>query len=125
MGVEVVHHHVEPRGERVAGPQAGKDGQQVGDRLALAHLADEAVGVDVVESEQLLGAVEPAVGGAEALRVTNPGPAAPRQGPQLEWATLVEADDGAVCRTAFVEVEDAVFFTSKSGSGDCFQVFVC
>ena len=125
VGVEVVHHHVEPRGEWVAGPQAGKDGQQVGNGLALAHLADEAVGMDIVEREQLLSAVEPAVGGAEALRVADRCPGASPKRPQLERATLVEADDGAIWRIALVEVEDAVFFTSKSGSGDCFQVFVC
>ena len=71
VGVEVVHHHVEPRGEWVAGPQAGKDGQQVGDGLALAHLAHEAVGMDIVESEELLRALKAVVGSAEALGVAD------------------------------------------------------
>ena len=65
--VEVVHDQVEACAQGVAGAQPGEDGEEVGDRLALAHLADETVGVDVVESEQLLGTVEPAVGRAEAL----------------------------------------------------------
>ena len=88
-------------------------------------MADETVGVDIVEGEQLLRPLEPAVGRAEALGVADGCPRAPRQGPQLERAALIEADDRAIFGAALVEVEDAVFFTSKSGSGDCFQVFVC
>lgn len=125
VGVQVVHDHVEARDHGIAGPQPREDGEQILHRLALAHLDDEAVGMDVVEGVDLLGALEPPVGGPEALRMTDSRPAPSRQRSQLERAALVEADDRAVLRAALVEVEDAVFFASNSGSGDCFQVLVC
>jgi len=125
VGVEVIHHDVKTDGQRVARAQPGEDGEEVIHRLTLAHLADETVGVDVIEGQQLLRAMETAVGGPEALGMADERPAPARQRPQFERAALVEADDGPVLRAAFVEVEDSVFFTSNSGSGDCFQVLVC
>ena len=52
--------------------------------------------MDIVEGEQLLRPLGPAVGGAEALGVADGCPGAPPKRPQLERAALVEADDGAV-----------------------------
>ena len=123
--VEVVHDHVEPDPDRVTRPQLCEDGEEVIDRLALAHLADETVGVDVIEGEELLGAMQSPVRRPEALGMANRRPTTAGQWPQLEWATLVEADDRATLGAAPVEVEDSVFLTSNSGSGDCFHVFVC
>lgn len=125
VGVEVIHHNVQAGGHGVAGPQPCEDGQQVADGLAFAHLADETIGMDVVEGQQLLCALEPPVGRPEALGMAHWRPALAGQRSQFERAALVEADDGAVLRALLVEVEDAVFFASNSGSGDCFQVLVC
>jgi hypothetical protein len=124
VGAQVIHHDREPGGQRIAGPQPREDGEQVLHRLALAHLGDEAVGMDVVEGVDLLGALEPAVGGPEALGTADRRPASSGQRSQLERSTLVETDDRPVLRTALVEVEDAVFFASNSESGDSFQVLV-
>ena len=44
--------------------------------------------------------------------------------PELQRPELVEADHYAVWRRLLVEVQDAPFFSSKSGSLDCFQVLV-
>jgi len=123
--IEVVHDEVEAEGRPIAGSQPRKNREQVIDRFPLAHLGHEAVGMDIVEGEQLLRPLEPPVGRPEALRMAHWRPAPSRQRPQLERAALVEADDGATFRAPLVEVEDSVFFTSNSGSGDCFQVFVC
>jgi len=125
VGVEVIHDDVETGRERVAGAQPRKDGEEVIDGLALAHLAHQAIGVDIVEGEQLLGAVQSPIGRPEALGMADGRPAATGQWSQFKRAAFVEADDRASLRTACVEVEDAVFFTSNSGSGDCFQVLVC
>jgi len=125
VGVEVVHYDVEADLQRVARPQPREDGEEVVDRLTLAHLADEAVGVDIVERQQLLGAVQPPIRRAEALGMADLRPAAPSQWSQFKRAALVEADDRPTCGAALVEVEDTVFFTSNSGSGDSFQVLVC
>ena len=123
--VEVIHDDVEAGGRRIARAQPGEDGEEVLDRLAFAHLADEAVGVNVVEGEELLGSLEAAVGCPKPPGMTFLGPALAVQRPQFERATLVEADDCPVLGRRLVEVEDAVFFTSNSGSFDSFQVFVC
>ena len=125
MGVEVVHHDVEPDGDGVAGAEPREDGEEVIDRLALPHLADETVGMDVIEGKELFRAFIAVVGCPEPLRMPDRCPAATGQRSQFERAALVEADDRAVVGAALVEVEDAVFFTSNSGSGDCFQVLVC
>ena len=122
---QVIHHDVEANLQRVAGPQPREDREKILYGLALAHLADETVGVDVIEGEELLGAMQSPVRRPEALRMSDWRPAASRQGPQLERATLVEADDRPTFGTTFVEVEDGGFFDPNSGSGDCFQVFVC
>ena len=125
MRVEVIHNDVEAGGQRIARSQPGEDGEEVLNRLAFAHLADETVGVNVVEGEELLGSLETAVGCPEPPGMTLPGPALAVQRSQFEWTTFVEADDGAVLGRCLVEVEYAVFFTSNSGSFDSFQVFVC
>lgn len=125
VGVEVVHDDVEPGAQRIAGAQARKDGEKVLHRLAFAHLSDEAVGMDVVEGEELFGALEASVGRPESLGMALLGPALAVQRPQFERATLVEADDGPVFGCRVIEVENPVFFTSNSGSLDVFQVFVC
>lgn len=123
--VQVIHHHVQPLMEGVAAPQPREDREQVVDALAFADLAHEAVGMHVVEGEELFGALEPPVGRPEALGMANGRPAVAGERSQLERAALVEADDRATLGAALVEVEDAVFFPSNSGSGDSFHVLVC
>lgn len=125
MGVEVVHHDVETNRDRVAGAEPRENGEEVIDPLMLAHLANEAIGMDVVEGEELFRPFVTVVGCPEALGMADRRPAASGQGPQFERSALVEADDRPTFRTAFVEVENTVFFPSNSGSGDCFQVLVC
>src|SRR3989337_2444011 len=44
---------------------------------------------------------------------------------QLQGAALVEADHCSAFRRRGIEVEEAVFLTSKSGSGEAFQVLGC
>jgi len=122
---EVVHDDVEPEFGGIAGAQSREDSEQVLDGLALAHLADEAVGMDVVKGEELLRALEATIGCPEAPGMPSLRPTLAGERPQFERAALVEADDRPVFRAALVEVEDAVFFDSKSGSFDSFQVFVC
>ena len=96
---------------RIARAGAYQCHRTVLDRVAeIAHLANEAVGMDIVEGEELLGALQSPVGRPEALRVTGAEPALPGQRSQLERAALVEADDRTVLWALFVEVEDGVFF---------------
>jgi hypothetical protein len=119
--VEVVHDHEESLA-RVAGPESAERLEQIRQPLLAAEDATEAVGVDVVEAEELLGTLEPAVGGPapEGLALLGPGQATDRL--ELEGAPLVETDYRRALRAAFVEGADAFFFRSKSGSWDVFQV---
>lgn len=111
--------------DRIARSEPGEDREKVIDAFVFAHLAYQAIGMNIVEGKELFRPLEPAIGGAEPLRMTDPGPASARQGSQFEGAALVEADDRSVLRTALAEVEDGVCFTSNSGSGDAFHVLVC
>lgn len=106
---EVIHDHVEPNGVGVAGPQLLENLQDVGGGLALMDLAHQAFGVDIVESQQLLGALKPTVGGPEALGVVAAAPSASVPRTQFQRTAFVEADYGASCGRRVVEVQDAVF----------------
>ena len=125
VAAQVVHDEVQPYVVRVAGAQPAEDRQQVLMRLAFAHLADEAVGVHIVEGEQLFRALEPPIGRPETHRMSGRRPRASVERTQLQRAALVETDHRPIRRRRGVEVEDAVFFTSNSGSGDSFQVLLC
>ena len=121
---EVVHHDVESDLGGVAGSQLLKHFQDVDRCLAFVDFADKAFGVDIIESQKLLGALKPSVGSPQAARLTAWTPGAPMDGAKLKGAALIEANYRSACRGSVVEVEDAVFFTSNCGSGDSFQVLV-
>lgn len=123
--VEVFHHDERPGLDSKAGPQSGEGSEQIVDSLSLAHLADEAIGMNVVERQQLLCPLQPPIGRTEALRMPRRKPLSSRQRPQFGRSALVEADDRSVRRTALVEVEEGVLFTLYSASFDAFHVLVC
>ena len=125
MTAEVVHHDVEPDFCRIAGPQLLEDLQDVSARLALVDLAHETLGVDIVKSQELLGAFKPAVGSPQALGMSSWPPTLAMERSKFQRAALVEANYRPAGRGSVVEVEDTVFLGSNSGPGDSFQVFVC
>ncbi len=118
---QVVEDDVE-RLARVARAQPAEGAGDLAHALALLEDAAEDVGVDVVEAEERLGAQRPAVGRAHPHRVSAARPAHASEGPELERAELVEADDRRALRAALVEGADARAFGPKSGSSECFQV---
>jgi hypothetical protein len=119
--VEVVHDHEEFLA-RVAGPEATERLEEIRQSLLAAEDATEAVGVDIVEAEELLGPFKPAIGGPAPERLALFGPGQATDGPEFEGAPLVEADYRRALRAMSVEAADAFFFRSKSGSWDVFQV---
>jgi len=80
--------------------------------------------VNVVESQQLFCSGSPGICRPVALGVSCPSPRDTAHGSQFHGPELVKAHDVALCGSPVVEFQNAVFFTSKSGSGDSFQVFV-
>ena len=112
---EVVHDYQEPLA-RVTGSQAAEGLADLDDAFAPTKQPAEAVGVDIIEAQELLGAVRAPISGAHAG-----GPAARRpgdspDGAQFEGAPLVEADYCRPPRALPIEPADAFFFRSKAGS---------
>src|SRR5215469_2307916 len=119
--VQVIHDDEEPFAW-VAGPQPPKGLAHLDETLAPAKEPAQAVGVDIVEAEELLGALPPMIGGPHALRPTPRRPAHASQGLELQRSPLVEADHRRPRRARPVELVDAFFFRSNAGSAEVFQV---
>src|SRR5438128_644639 len=118
---QVVHDHEEPL-VRIAGPKATEGLADLGNALAAAKQAVEAVGMDIIEAQELLGAMGPSVGRAHARRPALAGPSDAPDRPEFQGAPFVEAHYRRARRTSPVEPPDAFFFRSNAGSWDVFQV---
>src|SRR5262244_1679957 len=105
-----------------AGPQPPECLAHLDDARAPAEHAAEAIGMHIVEPQELLGAFGPAIRGPQPLRPAPPGPGHPAQGLELQGPPLVEADHCHPRRTRPVQLADAFFFRSKAGSSEVFQV---
>ena len=82
------------------------------------------ISVHIVERQQLFGAGSSGIGCPVTFGMALFGPGDSRYRPQLHRSELIETYDMAPRGGSVVEFQNAVFFTSKSGSGDSFQVFV-
>src|SRR5499433_3931431 len=105
-----------------AGPQPPECLAHLDDARAPAEHAAEAIGMHIVEPQELLGAFGPAIRGPQPLRPAPPGPGHPAQGLELQGPPLVEADHCRPRRTRPVQLADAFFFRSNAGSSEVFQV---
>lgn len=124
MGRQVVLDQVEPGLPGIAGAQPFPSGQDVPTGFAFVNGAGEGVAMKIVEGQQLLGPLGAPVSSPQPLGMAFSGPAISRQGFDLHRAEFVEADDGSVAGPLLVKFQNAVFFDSKWGSGDSFQVLV-
>ena len=84
----------------------------------------EHVPVHIVEGEQLFCAGSSGICCPMSFGMPSSGPRDSGDWPEFHRSELIEADDMAPSRGPVVEFQNAVFFTSNSGSGDSFQVFV-
>src|SRR5262249_38518750 len=82
----------------------------------------EAVGMDIVEAEELLDALPPMIGRTPADRLAAASPGYPANGAHFQRPPFVEADYGRARRALPIELTDAFFLRSKSGAEDVFQV---
>src|SRR6184192_1302873 len=119
--VQVIHDD-EQLGAGIAATQSPEGIEQLGETFALAEEAVEAIGMHVVETEELLGALGATVGGAHASwpAARCPGDAPDRA--QLERTPLVETHHRGARRSAAVQVPDQFFLRSNCGSWERFQV---
>ena len=107
--VQVVEHHPQS-GAWIAAPQPPKGVAQFDHALARAKDPAQAVRMDIVEAEELLGSVAAMIGGGAA------------QGAQFERAPLVEAYYRRPRGALAIEPANRCFFWSNSGSEEVFQV---
>jgi hypothetical protein len=119
--VEVVHDH-EQTLAGVTGAEPAEGVEEIGEAFLATEDPAEAIGVNVVEAEKLLGSLEPAVGSPSPQGSSLLGPGQATYGLELQGTPLVEADYRRALRAALVEPADSFFFRSKSGSCDVFQV---
>lgn len=82
------------------------------------------IGVYVVEAQELLCASLLGIRRSYALRMAGATPGDARNWAQFHGTEFVKADNATIWWCFFIKFQNAVFFTSKSGSGDSFQVFV-
>ena len=122
VGVEVVHNDVQTQPAGIAGAQAPKGRSNVPRRLPSSACAHQAIGVDVIEPQELLGTLSAVVGGPLAPRIPDSGQPNAGDRSQLQRPPLVEADHRSAPRPPLVEAEDACFFASNAGSGEVFHV---
>lgn len=93
-------------------------------RFSLPDLTDQAVGVHVAEAQELLHALQPLVRRSQSLWLPLRVPPTALVRAQLQGTHLIKTYYDAVFWFLLIKVEDAPFFSSKSGSFDCFQVLV-
>src|SRR5581483_5956017 len=103
---EAVLDPVDPKPSRVGEPDHPHEGERREAVAALLGPDAQVVGVDVERADQVADPLPAGVGGAVALGVAAPRPAAPVAGAEALRPLLVEADHDAVCRLFAVEGED-------------------
>src|SRR5262249_51470416 len=119
--VQVIHDD-EQALARITGPKAPEGLAHVDDPLAPPEQATETIRMNIVEAQELLGPLGPAIRGAHALGPSPAAPGDPAQRLELQGTPLVEADPRRPRRTGLIELADPFFFRSNAGSSEVFQV---
>jgi hypothetical protein len=121
---EIIENKVYPSRFGVACTEAFPRLKNISGGLPFVHNTLQDIALDIVECKELLCACFLGVCCSDALRMTSPRPADTRDRSKFHWSKLVKTDHCTVRRSFVIEFQNTVFFTSNSGSGDSFQVFV-
>src|SRR4030067_3289289 len=124
MRGEVIHNYIKSPVNRIAQPESFKYRHQVRHGFSLSYLSCETIFMNIIKSQKLFGAIVSIISSSESIRALFWCPDNPMNGSQFQWPTLIKTNYLTVFRGRCIEVEDSVFFTSNSGSGDSFHVFV-
>jgi hypothetical protein len=100
---EIVHDDVKAQWLGIAVAQPFETSHDIAGGLAFANTADQAVGMHVVKTVQLLDAPFPSVGGPMPLGMSLPSPTPAGDGAQFERTQLIVADDDPIGRPLGVE----------------------
>jgi hypothetical protein len=125
VGRQVVHDDVKADLDGITRSELGKTGHNILGSLSFVHSSNQAVGMDIIEGVQLLGALAACIRRPVPLWFSLAGPAHASQRTKLQRAELVVANDGAMLGTPGIQFENPLFLALKSGSSDCFHVLVC
>lgn len=123
VGREVVQHHPEAPG--VFAAHGFEKREELPSAFSALEMPPNLSGAHIVCGQQMPDAVPARVGCSKTLGMPTQLPRTPGVRTQFQRAELVDADHllAAFFRRV-VERFDGVFFTSKSGSDDCFHVLV-
>jgi hypothetical protein len=124
MCAQVVQDQMDPMGSGVARSKALPSLPEIVGGFPFMDDSFHNISMNVVESQKLFCPSSPGICCPMALRVSLSSPRDTGHGSQFHGPELVKANNMALSGSAVVEFQNAVFFTSKSGSGDSFQVFV-
>jgi len=123
VGRPVVENDPQPPG--VLAANRPEKTQELPGTFALFEMPPELARPHVVSRQQVAHAVGASIGGAKPLRLLPLAPRLPGVRSQLQRPELVDTNHlFAPLFRRLVKGFNAVFFTSKSGSFDCFHVFV-
>jgi len=117
-------NEVDARFRWITSPQPFPGDQKVAAGLALVNGAGQTIVMDIVEGEQLFRSLLAVVGCPQPLRLFLFRPTVSGHGLEFHRAKLIETDHRSLWGSFGVELQKAVFFDSKSGSGDSFHVLV-
>lgn len=106
--VQIVHDHEEPSAW-VAGAQPAEGLADVDHTLPMTEHPGEAVGMDVIEAQELFGAMGAPIRGAHAGWPAAARPSDTPKGAEFEATPLIEADYRRPRRTLTIEPADAFF----------------
>lgn len=112
MRRQIVLNQVEPNGLGITGPQPLPGHKNIMTGFAFVNSSTEAVFMDIVKAQQLLGSLGAPIGGPEPVGMFFSGPALPGHGFKFHRPKLVEAHHCSMARGLFVEPQNTVFFDS-------------
>lgn len=124
VGREIILNEVNADFFGITRPQPSPSRQEVAAGLAFVNGTGQTVVMNVVEGQKLFGSLPALVSCPPALGLRLSGPHSPGHRPQFHGTKFVETDHHTLGWCLRVEFQKSVFFDSKSGSGDSFQVLV-
>ena len=114
---EIIHHNIEPFALGICCAQPFEGSEQVRYSLAFMDGACQAISMDVIESQKLLGSREPLVCCPKSDGLPNSRPMLTVNRPEFQGPPFVKTEDSAVLRSMIVQFKNAVFFSRTPDPG--------
>jgi hypothetical protein len=115
VDVAQIIHDDEQAPARITGPESPEGVAHLAHAFAAPKHPVEAVGVDIVEAQELLDALAAMVGRAPTPRLAAAGPGDATDRADLQRSPFIEADYGRARRALPIEPTDAFFYGESRG----------